>query len=303
MDGETLSPAAPRCISAPACDYAAHEVHRPDEQLLPVVVASPHSGAVYPRALLEASPLDLDLLRRSEDCHVDRLGAGAVEVGAPLLRVHVPRVFLDVNREPWELDPAMFADPLPRYVKTRTPRIASGLGTIPRLVGNGLEIYRAKLTFREARQRVERFHAPYHAALAALLEETRQRFGRALLIDLHSMPSASWGGRWPGGAKGADIVLGDRYGKACSRAVTAAAHAHLSDRGYSVVRNDPYSGGYTTRRYGRPGRNRHALQVEINRSLYMDEATLAPRAGFAQMARDLTDLFECLASVLQHRPA
>ena len=118
MDGETLSPAAR--ISASACDCAAHEVHRPDEQLLPVVVASPHSGSVYPRALLEASPLDLDLLRRSEDCHVDRLGAGAVEAGAPLLRAHVPRVFLDVNREPWELDPAMFADPLPRYVKTRT---------------------------------------------------------------------------------------------------------------------------------------------------------------------------------------
>ncbi|MYE59074.1 MAG: N-formylglutamate amidohydrolase, partial [Alphaproteobacteria bacterium] len=186
---------------------------------------------------------------------------------------------------------------------TRTPRIASGLGTIPRLVGNGLEIYRAKLTFREARQRVERFHAPYHAALAALLEETCQRFGRALLIDLHSMPSASWGGRWPEGAKGADIVLGDCYGKACARAITAAAHDHLSDRGYSVVRNDPYSGGYTTKRYGRPGRGRHALQVEINRSLYMDEATLAPRAGFAQMARDLTGLFECLAGALQRRPA
>ena len=303
MDGETLSPAATRHVPAAPCDSAAHEVHRPEEQLLPVVVASPHSGAVYPRAFLDASPLELDLLRRSEDCYVDRLGAGAVGAGAPLLRAHFPRVFLDVNREPWELDPEMFAEPLPGYVKTRTPRIASGLGTIPRLVGNGLEIYRAKLTFREAQQRVESLHAPYHAQLAALVEETRRRFGQALLIDLHSMPSASWGGRWPEGAKGADIVLGDCHGKACSGDIAAAADTCLSDRGYSVVRNDPYSGGYTTKRYGRPDRGRHALQVEINRALYMDEATLAPRAGFAHLARDLTALFECLAGALQHRPA
>ena len=303
MDGEAFAPAAPGGASVSASGRAAHEVHRPDEQLLPLVVASPHSGAVYPRALLEESPLDLDLLRRSEDCHVDRLGFGAVGIGAPLLRAHMPRVFLDVNREPWELDPAMFAGPLPRYVKTRTPRIASGLGTIPRLVGNGLEIYRRKLTFREARQRVQGFHAPYHAALAALVEETCRRFGRALLIDLHSMPSASWGGRWPEGGKGADIVLGDCYGKACAKEITAAARAHLSGRGYSVVRNDPYSGGYTTKRYGRPGGGRHALQVEINRSLYMDEATLAPKAGFAQLARDLTALFERLAGALPPRPA
>ena len=234
---------------------------------------------------------------------MDRLGAGAVSIGAPLLRAHFPRVFLDVNREPWELDPAMFADPLPGYVKTRTPRIAAGLGTIPRAAGNGLEIYRAKLTFREARQRVERLHAPYHAALTALVEETRRRFGQALLVDLHSMPSASWGGRWREGAKGADIVLGDRYGTACSRNITAAADALLSDRGYSVVRNDPYSGGYTTRRYGRPDKGRHALQVEINRALYMHEATLAPRPGFARLARDLTALFECLGCALQPQPA
>ncbi len=301
MDGETLSPAAPRRASA--CDSAAHEVHRPDEQLLPVVVASPHSGSVYPRAFLDASPLELDLLRRSEDCHVDRLAAGAVGIGAPLLRAHFPRVFLDVNREPWELDPAMFAERLPGYVKTRTPRIASGIGTIPRLVGNGLEIYRRKLTFREARQRVETLHAPYHETLTALVEETRRRFGQALLIDLHSMPSARWGGRWPEGAKGADIVLGDRHGKACSRGIVAAADTLLSDRGYSVVRNDPYSGGYTTKHYGRPRRGRHALQVEINRALYMDEATLAPRAGFAHLARDLTALFESLACALPRRPA
>lgn len=303
MDGETLSPAARQCASAAPCDSAAHEVQRPVAQLLPVVVASPHSGAIYPRAFLDASPLELDLLRRSEDCYVDRLGAGAVAIGAPLLRAHFPRVFLDVNREPWELDPEMFAEPLPNYVKTRTPRIAAGLGTIPRLVGNGLEIYRAKLTFREARQRVESLHAPYHAQLAALVEETRRQFGQALLIDLHSMPSASWGGRWPEGARGADIVLGDRHGTACSRGIAAAAGAHLSDRGYSVVRNDPYSGGYTTRRHGRPEEGRHALQVEINRALYMDEATLAPKAGFAQLSRDLTALFECLAGALQLHPA
>ncbi len=302
MDGETLSSAENRFVAAAACDGATHEVQRPAAQLLPIVVASPHSGVAYSRAFVDASPLDLDLLRRSEDCYVDRLGAGAVAVGAPLLRALFPRVFLDVNREPWELDPAMFDEPLPGYVKTRTPRIAAGLGTIPRLVGNGLEIYRSKLTFREAQHRVESLHTPYHAELAALIEGTHRRFGRALLIDLHSMPSANRGGRWPRGAGGADIVLGDRYGKACASSIPEAAESHLRGLGYTVVRNDPYSGGYTTRRHGRPADGRHALQVEINRAIYMDEATLAPGTDLPRVARDLTALFKCLAAALPARP-
>jgi len=302
MDGETLSPAANRHVPAALCGGATHEVQRPATQSLPIVVASPHSGAAYSRAFVESSPLDLDLLRRSEDCYVDRLGAGAVAIGAPLLRALFPRVFLDVNREPWELDPAMFDEPLPGYVKTRTPRIAAGLGTIPRLVGNGLEIYRGKLTFREARRRVESLHRPYHAELAALIEGTQRQFGHALLIDLHSMPSASRGGRWFSGAGGADIVLGDRYGKACASCIPDAAESHLRQRGYTVVRNDPYSGGYTTGRHSRPGRGRHALQVEINRAIYMDEATLAPGTDLPRVARDLTALFACLAAALPARP-
>ncbi len=300
MDGGTRSHAGPPLASADCA--GPFGLARPDRQLLPLVVASPHSGSVYPRDFLEASPLDLDLLRRTEDCHVDRLAAGAVEVGAPLLRAHFSRAFLDVNREPWELDPAMFAEPLPDYVKTRSPHIAAGLGTIPRSVGVGLDIYRRKLSFEEARRRILALHPPYHAALAGLLEETRRRFGRVLLIDLHSMPSASRGGHWTEGAAGVDMVLGDRFGRACANEVTAAAEAHLRRCGYSVVRNDPYSGGYTTRRYGRPGQRRHALQIEINRAAYMDEATLAPKPEFRRLARDLRDLFERLAAALPAPP-
>ncbi len=270
-------------------------VERPDVQRLPVVLASPHSGSAYPPDFVAAARIDARALRRSEDAHVDALFAGVVPHGVPLVKALFPRAFVDPNREAFELDPAMFADRLPGYVNSRSPRVAAGLGTIPRIVAQGVEIYAGKLSFAEALDRIERHYQPYHAALAALVEETRQAFGRAILVDAHSMPSHGA----PRGADGrsVDIVLGDRHGAACDAAVTETAQAWLMAHGYTVARNAPYAGGFTTRHYGRPRQGIHALQIEINRALYMNEATLERRPAFAALAADMAALVAAIGGI------
>ncbi len=257
-----------------------------------VVFASPHSGRVYPEALTSASRLGAAELRRSEDAFVDRLVAGAPGLGVSLLRARYARAYVDLNREPYELDPAMFEDDLPAFARPRTARVAAGIGAIARVVGEGQEIYARKLTFAEARERIEAVHAPYHAALAALIEAARARWGACVLVDWHSMPAAA--GR-NGGRRTTDLVLGDRFGGACASGVTALVEATLARMGYAVARNTPYAGGYTTETYGRPGRGVHALQIEINRDLYLDEATLQPTAGFGNLAANLERLTRVLA--------
>src|SRR5213075_3261192 len=170
------------------------DVRQPAARALPLVLASPHSGAEYPSDLLAASRLDPLTLRRSEDSYVDALFGAGPELGAPLLAARFPRAYLDVNREPWELDPAMFSDVLPGFANTRSPRVRMGLGTIARVVASGEEIYARKLSFAEAKQRIETLYFPYHAALRALLDDTAAAFGGYLLIDCHSMPSAASAG-------------------------------------------------------------------------------------------------------------
>ena len=213
-------------------------------------------------------------LRRSEDAFVDEIYAAAPNHGAPLLRALFPRAFVDPNRESYELDPAMFADPLPDYVNTKSPRVAAGLGTIARLVASGEEIYRHKLRFLDARHRIDAYYRPYHAALRRLLDETRWRFGACLLIDCHSMPSVGGPMDADAGSTRVDFILGDRHGTSCTPAVTDFAERAIESLGYVVARNDPYAGGFTTRHYGQPREAVHALQIEINRSLYMDERTI-----------------------------
>jgi N-formylglutamate amidohydrolase len=292
-------------------ETAAFHVARPppDTPATALVFASPHSGRVYPPGLMAASCLDAESIRQSEDAHVDDLISGAPAHGATVIAARLARAWIDVNREPWELDPAMFEDELPSYAKGRTPRVAAGLGSIARIVSDGQEIYHRKLTFAEALARVEAVHRPYHAALADLLAEARQARGAAVLIDWHSMPSAA--ARHGAGAHGAngrganargddagcDVVLGDRFGGACAPAVARLAEQCFRDLGYIVARNAPYAGGYTTEHYGRPVRKVHALQVEINRALYMDERTLAPTAGFRSLKADLESVFATLAAV------
>ena len=259
-------------------------VSRCAEQRVPFVFNSPHSGRQYPARFLDMSRLDATMIRRSEDCFVDELFSSVVAQGAPLLRAHFPRAYLDVNREPFELDPRMFRDPLPPYANTRSPRVAGGLGTVPRLVGEGAEIYAHRLPLSEAVERIELLYRPYHAELKELLSSTRKRFGYAVLVDCHSMPTGiSFGenGIRP------DMIVGDRFGTSASRALTQAAIDLLSERGFMVAHNRPYAGGFITEHYGRPANDIHAIQIEINRGLYMDERTYRKTAGFDRLEREM----------------
>ena len=287
MDGSDLSVTT----IAPPLD-----LRRPAEQLVPLVVASPHSGSDYPSEFVAASRLDPLTLRRSEDAFVDEIFADAPRLGAPMLAARFPRAYLDVNREAWELDPAMFADTLPDYVNARSPRVRMGLGTIARVVASGEEIYGCKLSFAEARERIETLYQPYHAALGQLVEETAANFGVCLVVDCHSMPS---GASSAGGREAADIVLGDCHGAACAPQIVETARRHLARRGFVVALNAPYAGGFTTGHYGRPRRGRHALQVEINRAIYMDERSYNRRPGFAQLSEEMAGLIAKLGETAQ----
>ncbi len=272
-------------------------VQRPLLQTVPLLFASPHSGRFYPPAFLAAARLDALNLRRSEDSFVDELFDAASEHGAPLLAATFPRAFCDANREAWELDPAMFADPLPAWVNTASARVGAGLGTIPRVVASGEMIYRDKLSFAEAESRVRSFWHPFHATLAALVSGTKAVFGGCLLIDCHSMPSHGATGRL--GGRSVDFVLGDAHGTACSPRVTRFVERALADLGYTVRRNDPYAGGYITRHYGRPRERVHALQIEIARELYMDEARIERLPRFAAVRAHIALLVEAVAREAQ----
>jgi len=271
------------------------EVARPRELTAPLLFNSPHSGRIYPRAFLAASKLDALTLRRSEDAYVEELFGFVVSLGAPLLYAHFPRAYLDVNREPYELDPALFRDGLPHYANTQSVRVVGGLGTIARIVSESDEIYREPLSLVAALERINGRYTPYHATLRTLLEEAEQAFGLAVLIDCHSMPSApiaDHGGGRP------DFVLGDRYGTSCSGEMTRVAAELLKAQGYAVALNKPYAGGYITEHYGRPQAGRHALQVEINRSLYMNETSFDKSPGFGRLKRDLEQMVRALMAIV-----
>lgn len=273
------------------------EVLAPAQQTVPLVFASPHSGRDYPEEFLRQSALDPVTLRRSEDTFVDELFAQAPACGAPLLRALFPRCFVDPNREPFELDPGMFRDPLPDYANIRSPRVAAGLGTMARVVATGAEIYRQRLPFAEAEYRIACYYQPYHATLQGLIQATVERFGCCLLIDCHSMPSVGGPTDQDTGLSRVDFVLGDCFGSSCCARVTDAAEQSLRGQGYRVVRNTPYAGGFTTRHYGRPGTNVHALQIETNRRLYMDELTHTKTLDFDKVATAMTELIRALTTV------
>ena len=273
------------------------QVLRPMVQTIPVVLASPHSGREYTPAFIDGTRLDRLSLRRSEDSFVDEMFACGPANGAPLLRALFPRAYVDVNREPYELDPAMFSDPLPDYVHGDSRRVHAGLGTIARIVANGMPIYGRKLRFAEAEARINEFYRPYHAALAGLVDQTVRRFGGAILLDCHSMPSTG-GPLDNSGASGpVDFVLGDRHGQSCHPLVTATVARVLTDLGFNLRHNAPYAGGYTTGRYGKPDAGVHALQIEINRTLYMDEARYERRQGLGVMAVHMAAVIRALGSI------
>jgi N-formylglutamate deformylase len=277
-----------------------HDLEPPFDILEPaewrggIVFNSPHSGNVYPRAFLAAARLELATLRRSEDSFVDELFAGVARQGFPLMRAHFPRCYVDVNREPYELDPRMFDGRLPSFANTRSMRVAGGLGTVARVVGDAQEIYDQRIPVDDALQRIESLYKPYHRALRRLITRVHRDFGAAILVDCHSMPSTS-GNRDE--RPRADVVLGDRYGTSCVPVVSDTIETVLREHGYSVNRNKPYAGGFITEHYGNPTAGLHAIQVELNRALYMDERAFEKLPRFAELATTLEVLAARLADI------
>ena len=270
------------------------EILEPAKRSSPAVFNSPHSGRIYPHDFLIATRLDLATLRRSEDSFVDELFLGVTKRGHPLMRAHFPRCYVDVNREPYELDPRMFDGRLPSFANTRSMRVAGGLGTVARVVGDAQEIYGQRLSVDEALRRIETLYKPYHRALRRLITRVHRDLGAAVLIDCHSMPSTTTAKEE---RPRADIVLGDRYGTSCAPAVSETIEETLRALGYSVSRNKPYAGGFITEHYGNPAAGLHSLQLELNRALYMDERRYERSASFAQLRTDLEAMADQVGSI------
>jgi N-formylglutamate amidohydrolase len=277
----------------------------PAEWTAPAVFNSPHSGRQFPEDFLRQTRLPLMTLRKSEDCFVDELFLSCVDHGAPMLRALVPRSYIDLNREPYELDPRMFSGELPGYANTGSPRVAGGLGTIPRIVSEGEDIYRGRLDFAEARKRIEQIYIPYHRTLSALTNAVLSKAGEVLLVDCHSMPASATAHVAPPGSGVIDVVLGDRYGASCAEDISAFIEEKLQRQGLKVLRNKPYAGGFITQNHGAPHRGQHALQIEINRGLYMNEASLEKTADFGNVRSVLEEMVKALLPYLEEsfRPA
>ena len=271
------------------------DIAEPARTLCPLVLSSPHSGSIYPQRFLDSARLDAVALRRSEDAFVDDLFAGAAGLGAPLIRARFPRAYLDLNREPYELDPRMFEGKLPAFANTRSVRVAGGLGTIARVVGDSQEIYAGRLTVAEGLERIERLYKPYHAALRGLVERAQRQFGYALLIDCHSMPSTPTVAASAERRIKTDFVVGDRYGTSAEGSFVELLEEAMRGAGYAVHRNKPYAGGFITEHYGAPQAGVHAIQIEVNRALYMDERTIERIARFASVKADIAKILGALA--------
>ncbi len=265
----------------------------------PVLVTSPHSGARYSDAFLTASRLDAHAIRQSEDMFVDDLFATAPHHGASLLSAVHPRAYVDLNRAPYELEQLLFEDRLPDHVDKKSLRASSGLGTVPRLVAENAPIYDGKLTYADAEQRIENIYRPFHHQIASLLQNMQQLHGFAILLDAHSMPSQATHHRRDSlGTQPVDFVLGNRHNKACDVRLTHWVRDYLQAQGYVVLLNKPYAGGYITEHYGQPTRGCHALQIEINRAIYMDENSYQPHDGYARVQQDMSHMLAALIAEL-----
>lgn len=289
-------PLAALPVTSPPAESETYEIPytltRPEAAQAPFLFASPHSGSLYPASMLEALCVPLIDLRRTEDAFVEELFGAAPAAGATLIAARYGRSVADLNRDPRELDPSMFEGSPPRSCGLPTARVEAGLGCLPRVAARGEEIYARRLTREEGEARLSLIHDAYHDRIGEELAALRETHGRAVLIDCHSMPSVQ-----PGRRGLADIVLGDRFGSSCDPRLTARAEREFRDLGFSVARNAPYAGGYTTRRYGRPKRGIHALQIEINRGLYMNEQDVARLATFGALRAAIGDVIAGLMDV------
>lgn len=278
--------------SLPSDELPPFEIVEPTVWRAPIIFNSPHSGSVYPREFLAASRIDEVALRRSEDSFMDEVIVDLAGRGFPIVRVNFPRSYVDVNREPYELDPRMFAGRLPSFANTRSMRVAGGLGTIPRVVGDGQEIYSERLDVEEALSRIEALYKPYHRALRRLINKAHQAFGTVILVDCHSMPSVGVSRDEP---KRPDMVIGDRYGTSCAALLPDIVEDTFKTLGYSVGRNKPYAGGFITEHYGNPANGLHTIQLELNRAIYMDERRRERSVNFRKVADDFIVLADALA--------
>ncbi|MFK7744279.1 MAG: N-formylglutamate amidohydrolase [Roseobacter sp.] len=263
-----------------------------------VVFASPHSGSFYPHDLMHRTVLNDQLIRSSEDAFVDRLFGCAPVHGARFIKAIMPRAYVDLNRSPDELDPALIEG---ARRQGHNPRVASGLGVIPRVVANGRAIYRGKIRMSEAQERLDRYWHPYHHALQSLLDSAIAYHGQTVLIDCHSMPHEAVENVVRAGVRRPDIVLGDRFGAAAAGDVVDRVEAAFKAQGFTVARNAPFAGAYITQAYGKPSRGQHAVQVELDRALYMDEKRVAPNANFAAVSRAIGAAVAEIACIGQER--
>jgi len=270
------------------------EIVEPLTWRAPIIFNSPHSGAVYPSEFVDASRIDLPALRRSEDSFMDDMIEGLCADGVAVARVNFPRSYVDVNREPYELDPRMFNGRLPSFANTRSMRVAGGLGTIPRVVGDGQEIYRERLSVEDGLSRIEALYKPYHRALRRLIGKVHEMYGTAILVDCHSMPSVGISRDEP---RRPDVVVGDRYGTSCAPLLTTVVEEAFTALGYTVGRNKPYAGGFITEHYGNPAGGLHTIQIELNRAIYMDERKRERSERFAEVAADFTTLARTLVAL------
>lgn len=260
-------------------NYPGHTLESPSTWRQPLIFCSPHSGRDYPRRLIEQSPLPMETLRRSEDAYVDQLLPASASETVPVLKARFPRLFVDVNRSPRELDPGLFQGKLDDASESRSNRVIAGFGVIPKLAADGRQIYRSRLPSSEARSRLNKCFIPYHQMLDDLVQEGLRRFSEVLIIDWHSMPSgAHSNGRLH------DVVLGDLFGAACRDDDTAMVEEAFRHEGLTVARNAPYAGGYVAAHYGKPHAGVRVLQVEINRGLYLDERRIARGRSFYDFA-------------------
>lgn len=273
---------------------SSYVLKHPDALSSAVVFASPHSGREYFQDFLNSSDLDAKTLRSSEDAFVDVLFDAAPLAGSPLLCAQLPRAFVDLNRSAEELDPALIRG-VPRGI--HNPRVASGLGVIPRVVSGGRAIYRGKLDRDVAMERIETIWRPYHVVLQGLLDHAHETYGHSILLDCHSMPSEAVASTSRDRRKTADVVLGDRFGASASDAVVKQIEIVFQNAGFEVHRNTPFAGAYVTQHYGRPDRAQHAIQIELNRALYMNEDSITPHDGFAEIHRRLQKVTSELARI------
>jgi len=274
------------------------EIIEPAHWRAPLIFNSPHSGRTYPKSFLRQSRLSLAQLRKSEDFLIDQLIEPLTAAGFGVVRVHFPRCYVDVNREPYELDPRMFHGRLPSFVNTHSMRVAGGLGTVARIAGDAQDIYARPFAASEALSRIETLYKPYHRALRRLINKVHQQFGRAMLIDCHSMPSRRLG---PDSRPRPDFIIGDRYGNSCAGAMPSLIENMVGDFGYSCVRNKPYAGGFITEHYGNPLAGFHAIQIEMNRAIYMDETDCSLCDRFAVLRAQIGEIAEGLSRIAPHQ--